>query len=341
MNIGMRSAPLVATAGLMLVFGQAYGGAIDVNCDEGDSIQKAIDAGAGSAAPKTINVTGFCAEDLNIRRDNIEILGDGNTMISGGILVRGADGLTIRDLTITGPGFGISASMSRVFMTNVHIDGNYDYGIALRHGGAVFLYNGTISGNFGDIGFLIENGHGQLSNSEVSGNADDGIVINANGNLTMTGGSVNGHGQGTGITAELSSSVELENVSVSNNETGVLVSNGSTAAINDSTINGNADTGIFVSTTSNAIIDGTEIFESERGVVASRQSFVTLNGNTVVRDNFSDGLRLLFGSGAVVSGPVVIPEHPSGWAVWCRDTQSSLSNRAGVSPTNCLDFDRP
>ena len=341
MNTRIISTPLVAIAGLMLVFGQAYGGEINVNCDKGDSIQKAVDAGAGSAARKVIYVTGFCEEDLLITRDNISLLGDGNTMISGHIRVRGSDGLTIRDLSITGPGDGIAASVSRIFMTNVHIVGNYGDGIALSWGGAISLRNGSIAGNLGDAGFLIENGHGDLINTEVSGNAYDGIVLIGNGSVTMTGGEVGLHEQGTGITAKLSSSVELDSVSVSNNETGISVSNGSAAEINSSTIYGNTRTGVFVSTSSSAIVDSSQIYENERGVAASRQSFVTLSGPTEVRDNWFDGLRLLFGSGAVVSSGVFIPEHPSGWAVYCRDSESSLSNRAGVSPTNCLDFDRP
>jgi hypothetical protein len=322
----------------MLVFGQAYGGERNVNCDEGDSIQNAIDAGAGSAARKVIYVTGFCEEDLLITRDNISLLGDGNTMISGTIRVRGSDGLTIRDLSITGPGDGIAASVSRIFMTNVHIVGNYGDGIALSWGGAISLRNGSIAGNLGDAGFLINNGHGDLINTEVSDNANDGIVVNANGSLTMTGGKVDLHEQGTGITANLSSSVELESVSVSNSETGISVFSGSAAAINDSTISGSTNTGVFLSTSSSATIDSTSIYDNRRGVSATRHSFVTLSGPTEVRDNWFDGLRLLFGSGAVVSGGVSIPIHPSGWAVYCRDAESNLSNRAGVGPTNCKGF---
>lgn len=338
MNSNSSTALLMAISGLILIFGQAIAAEQFVNCDKGDSIQQAIDAGAGSAARKVIYVTGFCEEDLLITRDNISLLGDGNTMISGHIRVRGSDGLTIRDLSITGPGDGISASVSRIFMTNVHIVGNHGDGIALSWGGAISLRNGSIAGNLGDIGFLIENGHGDLFNTEVSSNAYDGIVVIGNGSLTMTGGEVGLHEQGTGIAAKLSSSVELESVSVSNNETGISVLNGSAAAFNNSTINGNTSTGVFLSTSSSATIDSTKIYENARGVSATRQSFVTLGGSTEVRDNWIDGLRLLFGSGAVVNNGVLIPTHPSGWAVYCRDAESNLSNRAGVGPTNCKGF---
>ena len=227
---------MMATFGLTLLFGQAFAGQIHVNCDEGASLQKAIDSGAGSAARREIYVTGFCEENLLISRDRISILGDGDTVISGRIVVRGSDGLGFRDLSITGPGDGIVASVSRIFMVNVHFTGIDGYGIALRHGGAIFLRNGSITHNNGGIGLLIENGHGDLRNTEVFGNAHDGIVVNVNGNLTMIGGSVNLHEQGTGITANLSSSVELEGVNVSNNLAGISVLMGSAATINDSIV---------------------------------------------------------------------------------------------------------
>ena len=416
MNIKISNAPLLAITGLTLVFGPAFAGEINVNCDEGDSLQKAIDSGAGSAARREIFVTGFCEEDLLISKDRISFLGDGNTVISGQIVVRGSDGLAFRDLSITGPGDGISASVSRIFMVNVHFTGNHGYGIALRHGGAILLRNGSIAHNNGGIGLLIENGHGDLTNTDVFGNANDGIVINVNGNLTMIGGSVNLHEQGTGIRANLSSSVELEGVSVSNNEVGMSLSMGAAAAINNSTINDNLQSGIdasgsstlivsggsvsgnggagvsvgkgsslsangvdigqngltgvgvsqnsiaqiegctighnarinprrsgvFVSTSSSATIDSTAIFGNWTGVGVARQSFVNVRGTTEVRDNSNDGLRLAYDSGAIVDDPVYIPENGSGWAVTCRDTESSFENRsAGVGPVDCKGFDLP
>ena len=302
MNIKISNAPLLAIAGLTLVFGQAFASEINVNCDEGDSLQKAIDSGAGSAARREIFVTGFCEEDLLISRDRLSFVGDGNTVISGHIVVRGSDGLVFRDLAITGPGDGISASVSRIFMVNVHFTGNDGYGIALRHGGAIFLRNGSIAHNNGGIGFLIENGHGELTNTHVFSNANDGIVVNVNGNLTMIGGSVNSHEQGTGITANLSSTVELEGVGISNNLAGVSVSMGAAAAINNSTINENAEVGIVMESGTLGL-NNVEISGNGAGIAASMAK-ITLQDAQVVNNAYR-GIDVAGSSALIVSGGAV------------------------------------
>ena len=460
MNARSFKVPLFVAAGLLLIFGQAVAGERTVNCDKGDSLQKAIDAGAGSANNVVIFAIGTCTENVLITRDRVTINGDGNTVIDGRISVRGADNLVVTDLTITGPGTGISASVARVRLINVHLVGNDGYGMALRHGGYVFMRDGSIANNQGDIGLLIENGSGQLRDVEVSGNYLDGIVVNVNGSLTMIGGSVNSHEQGNGIAADLNSSVELEGVHVTNNLAGISVSSGSSARIEDSTINENADagvsvadsgtlglnnvgifgnhsgisasmakitlqnsqvfgnaefgiemsdnsvlrafdsgvtangfigisinrvsslvaervdiswngssgvavsfnsnasidactignnaqiirfrSGVFVNTSSSAAINSTEIFGNLTGVGVARQSFVNLTGGTVVRDNFRDGMRLSYDSGAIVNDPVIIPPNGSGWAVFCTDSESSFEDRSGgVDPINCKGFDLP
>ena len=162
MNIKISNTPLLAIAGLTLVFGQAFAGEINVNCDEGDSLQKAIDSGAGSAARREIFVTGFCEENLLISRDRISFRGDGNTVISGrnrgsGLGWPGVpeSGQLLGQVTASAPACpesGWSMCMSQATMST---------GLLYVTGGAIFLRNGSIAHNNGNIGFLIENGHGE------------------------------------------------------------------------------------------------------------------------------------------------------------------------------------
>lgn len=299
MKARIFKAPLLVATALLLVAGQTLAGTRLVDCDDGDSLQKAIDAGAGSAATVDIDVTGVCTEDLLITRDRVIINGDGNTMIDGQVTVRGADNLTIRDLTITGPGNGINASAARVFMVRVHFIGNHDYGIALRHGGAIFLRDGSITNNLGDIGLLIENGHGQLTNVEVSNNAVDGIVVNVNGNLTMSGGSVQSQGMGNGIVANLGSTLELGDVTVKNNlYAGVSVLMGSAAEIRGGFVETNEGIGIDVADNSSLAAYGVEIKDNgTNGIRVYRNSNVNIVGGMI-----NDNARVLTGrSGVFVS----------------------------------------
>lgn len=286
MNSRIFKAPLMVAAGLLLIFGQALASEEIVNCDEGDSLQKAIDSGAGSAAEKEIYVTGYCEENVRIVRDKVTLIGDGNTVINGRILVRGSDNLTIENMKITGQRGGISASVSRIFMENVDIEDNNGYGIALRHGGAIFMTGGSIKNNLGDIGLLVENGHGQLTDVEVSNNAVDGIVVNVNGNLTMSGGSVQSHGMGNGIIAKLGSTLELVDVTVKENlYAGVSILTGSAAEIQGGFVETNEGIGIDVADNSSLAAYGVEIKDNgSTGVRVYRNSNVNIVGS-MINDN--------------------------------------------------------
>lgn len=285
MNARILKAPLLVVAALLLASGQTLAGTRYVDCGNGDSLQKAIDAGGGSAATVDIDVTGICTEDLLINRDGVTINGDGSTVIDGQVTVRGADNLTLRDLTITGSGDGINASVARVFMVRVHLVYNDDYGIALRHGGAIFLRDGSIANNSGGIGLLVENGHGQLRNVEVSNNNLDGIVVNVNGNLTMIGGSVHGN-QGAGIVAKNSSTIELEGVNVEDNlSAGISILMGSTAEIQGGFVETNEGIGIDVADNSSLAAYEVEIKDNgSTGVRVYRNSNVNIAGG-MINDN--------------------------------------------------------
>ena len=340
MNARILKAPTLVATALVLILGQAFAGDRTVNCDDGDSLQKAIDAGAGSAAPIDIYVTGTCVENLLIGRDSVSILGNANTVIDGQVTVRGADNLTIRDLTITGAGNGINASVARIFMTNVHLVGNEDYGLALRHGGAIFMRDGSIAHNQGDIGLLIENGFGSLRNMEVFENAVDGIVVNENGSLTMIGGGVNFHGNGTGIMVNLSSALELEGVHVGFNQfAGVSLTMSSVAAINDSALNANGEFGLVLSENSSATVSGgglaangrhgawaqshsvlrivdAEVYgNNEHGVVTETDGGLFIDGTSFIDGNWAEHQIVCVGKEASMEiGP---DAHVGAWA--CDD----------------------
>lgn len=83
-------------------------------------------------------------------------------------------------------------------------------------------------------------------------------------------------------------------------------------------------------------------FTDTRNAERRARRVCPVRGTTDVRDNLSDGMRLVHDSGAIVDAPAGIPPNGSGFAVNCFDTESSLDNRsAGVGMTNCTGFDSP
>jgi hypothetical protein len=69
MNTRIVNALVLAAAALLFAFGQAFAAQRVVNCDDGDSLQEAIDAGEGSAKDVDIFVTGVCVGDLFVNKD--------------------------------------------------------------------------------------------------------------------------------------------------------------------------------------------------------------------------------------------------------------------------------
>ena len=57
-----------------------------VNCNEGQSIQDAVEKGKGSAAPLYIDVSGSCEEVVTITRDDVTIVGDEAATVTGKIV---------------------------------------------------------------------------------------------------------------------------------------------------------------------------------------------------------------------------------------------------------------
>jgi hypothetical protein len=332
---------LLAATVLLLASGPTLAGARVVDCDAGDSLQNAIDAGVGSAAPVEINVTGYCTENLLITRDRVSIYGDGNTAIDGRVSVRGANNLMIQNLTITGSGDGISASVARIRLINVHLVGNYGDGIALRHGGYVFMRDGSIANNHGDIGLLIENGSGQLRDVEVSDNDFHGIVVNVNGSLEMIGGSVNLHEQAAGITAKLSSTIELDGVTVNNNLDGIYVSTGSAATIYNSTVNENYIIGIAAIDNSSAEIGGSELAHNELyGAQASSHSVLRFY-DAWIHDNHAHGVVVESDGGLFIEGTTNVDGNWADYQIECRGKEASMEigDNAYVGSWDCEDVD--
>jgi hypothetical protein len=339
---------------------------LKVNCDKGQSLQDAVNTARSSAAPLAVNVEGDCYENLRFSRDLLTIDGGGKAVIHGSLTNFGAR-VTIRNIEITGPGFGIFASTGRTRLINVHFIENEEEGLLVSDNAMVYFNGGSVTNN-GLEGVAVESGTLGASDVEISGNqagiaasmaritlentqvvnnAGRGIDVAGNSALMVSGGAISGNG-GAGVIVDNTSSFAADGVDISwNGSSGVGVRWNSNADIVGCTIGNNAQvnpnrSGVFVSMSSSATIDSTEVFGNRTGVGATRQSFINLSGSTVVRDNFGDGLRLSYDSGAIVDDPVVIPENGSGYAVYCNDTESSFENQsAGVGLISCKGFDLP
>ena len=150
-----------------------------IDCDNGDSIQAALDKQVGHAGPITIDVIGTCEENVSIRRDDVTINGNSAATISGRINIEGSNRITIVSITVTGPGVGIEAIGSRVTLYNVTVTDNQEWtAIVANESSSLKISNSNISNNSG-IGVFIGLSSSLVtdSNTIISNNSEAGVQL--------------------------------------------------------------------------------------------------------------------------------------------------------------------
>lgn len=328
-------------AGLFMASANTYAGVRVVNCNKGDSLQKAIESGTGSAAPLEIRLLGTCYETFAFTRDSVTISGDGNTTIVGDIRIFSSDQVNINDLNVTGPGPGITVFSGRIRFMRVNLAGNEGVGVVARQSAAISFVDSRISDNNGWAGVSLENSYLILNNSEVSGNLGHGIAATQNSSVLLGNNSSVHANQGDGIQAKLSSAVDVTNSHVwENRDLGISISSGSAGKIHDSPVNANQQGGIDV--WSNATLDvygGIVGWNANHGVWVTEHSFLRLI-DAQVNYNGDHGLVIGRGGGVVLEGDSGIEDNTApDFQVVCEGSKASIEINppAHVGSMDCPD----
>lgn len=190
-----------------------------VDCSMGESVQEVIDT--RWTAPLEIHLSGICEEDLRISRGDLVINGDQEAEIVGSITVFGAD-VTIRDLTISGPGPGVAIRRGWTRLLRVTIVENEFDGVQAFENGMVKIADSVISSN-GASGVFVQTAGLEIVDSSISDNNLDGILAEI-GSRVMVRNTSNTGNTGVGVHVALHSVVDIrDGASVFGNDTGIGV----------------------------------------------------------------------------------------------------------------------
>lgn len=329
-----------ATVCLTMFAPLALAGPRVVNCDDGDSLQKALDAGAGSAAPKEIFVTGTCYEDPRIRRDRVSLIGDGFTVIEGRIRVFG-DQLTIRDLKVKD---GISFRHSRARLFDVQIVDNDDgFGMLVADNSSVSCNGCAISGN--QEGIRIEASHVALSDTDVdvndtNGEYSDGILVLQNSSLTSEGGSISENGN-LGIRVNWNSSIVVRGTQIqSNGAYGIQMFNASGGDLSNVQVSDNEGFGIELGGNSALEMYGGEVRGNWwDGIRVSEHSMLRLHGTTIT-ENGGHGIDISRDGGVATHGDTQVFGNGAYFQIMCTGDEASIdvADESTVEPFDCSGF---
>ena len=121
--------------------------AATVNCGT-DTIGDVL-AAATPGGRLTITINGTCTENVTITRDDVTLEGNGGSdVVDGQISINGARRVMIKNLTVTGPGAGISGFENASFTVEEStIDANGTDGIQVHDGANANILNNTITNN--------------------------------------------------------------------------------------------------------------------------------------------------------------------------------------------------
>jgi len=328
--------------GLLSISANALAGVRLVNCDNGDSLQKAIESGAGSAAPLEIRLLGTCYETFQFTRDKVTISGDGDTTIVGTIRIFASDLVEFDDMTFTGPGAGVLVFNGRTRFIRVNISGNEDAGIYARQRASVAIVDSHINDNHGDFGVFLEDSFLLLNRSEVIGNSGMGLLASMNSAVSMNGTTIHAN-QGDGVLLRIGSTIEAAGVHIwENQNAGISMRSGSSGEISDSAINANGQSGLQVAGNSSLDVYGGMVnWNADHGVWVWEHSFLRL-GDVQVSFNLGLGAVVARDGGLVLEGNAWVDDNADpDFQVACQGKEASVEivPPAHAGPMDCPDAD--
>lgn len=344
MRITLKHGLVAVIACLTLMAIPAAAAPHKVDCDKGDSLQRAIDAGAGSAKPIDILLSGNCYEDIRISRDGVSIVGGYDATIIGDVRLYAADNFNLANVKLTGPGEGIRIVNGRARLTNVHIAQNEANGISVRQSGMAVLRNCIIEDN-AEGGVIVDNASSTIRGSTIERNGGEGIFVTNNGFLGFDGGSVNDHEYGSGIIVANGSAIAISDSHVGgNNPVGIALYMGSTGTVINTNANANAVFGVDLEANSALeFFEGSIAWNGLYGAYVKSHS--TLNLHTVpVEYNLAHGIVVESDGALFARGDSRIENNMAGDEVQieCRDEESSIDLDGSVYvypwPDACSGF---
>jgi len=165
-----------------------------IDCDDGQTISKALETAKGSADGLEIFVSGTCSEIVTIRRDDVTINGEPDAIIEGTVRVFSSSAVWFNNITITGPGDGLVVSGNAdVRLSMVQIRDNGGHGLSLRRQATALLLDTMIVNN-GEWGVFVEDSSLQANRSEIVGNNSYGIFADLGSHIYLNNTEVANNG---------------------------------------------------------------------------------------------------------------------------------------------------
>ncbi len=297
MKVRSEMIKAIALIGLVILiaptFATAQGLTLRVNCDMGQSVQRALDRLNLFNVPTTIVVTGTCNEEIVIKGDD--------STLQGGIYI-GSDPsrstITVR-------------SARRVLITGATVSGAFN-GVGVIQGGSLSIDQATIRNNAKNGVVATENSTLYLTNSTVENNGNAGVV-SISSSAARVGQNISG---GTG-----------PNTIRNNGTSGVAVLRSASALIDGNTIEGNSGDGVNVEGGSATVINNVIRGNQSKGITVNSSGHARIGigdatqaGPNLIENNILEGVQSGNGGAAYIWSNTIqnngVASHRPGVAIY-------------------------
>ena len=269
-----------------------------VNCNEGQTVNAALDQGSDRSGRLFITIEGVCKESVRIHRDDVILMGfspgDGLALPFEGAYplgIAGAQRVELAHLTLQGLFVSEGAS---VIGNDLHITGAGPAGLTIWDG-TVRLSDSTIEKSTGANVVVGLGGKLFLSHSTVQDAVTyEGIQV-AGGSVELDDVTVQGNkgpgGAGLGI---MQGFVRINNSEIINNSPhgGMWLHGGGVSVGGNSVIAHNTGWGLEVGAATVSLSNTTVEDNTRSGVGAGTGSRVMVEGSTIIRNNLEYGIWL-------------------------------------------------
>jgi len=296
MKVRNKMIKAIAVIGFLIMiapsFAAAQGFPLRVNCDRGQSVQRALDLLDRFNLPATIVVTGTCNEHIVIMEDDVTLQGGiyiGSDPSRNTISVRSARRVSITGATVSGASSGVVVFQGgSLSLDQARIQNNAKNGLVAAENSTLFLTNSTIQNN-GSSGVVTISSSSARIGQNILGNTGPNTIRN----------------NGNGVAVLRSASALIDGNTIEGNSgDGVIIEGGSATVINN-VIRANQVKGINVSSSGHARI----------GIADANQA-----GPNTIENNGLEGIQSANGGAAYIWSNTIqnngITSHRPGVAIY-------------------------
>lgn len=284
----------------------------NVNCSNGGSVMKVLNAEARGREPIVIQIKGVCTESVIVTRSDVTLQGDSPsdglkaTSSSATVLtLNGALRTSINQLTITGGNQGIAAMNAASFTaTSVLITGPV-MGVAITANASGTLQDSTVNGATAEALHVANGASLQVNGGTVENSASFASQVTG-GSLTLSGGALVQNSGFQGLVAQGGGSVELDGATIEGAPNACLFAfTGGTIRVEGSNnLIQNCNQGLFVDG-GRAELSGGTVSNNGTGVLISNAGSVLFQNGPIVQNNTGDGVQVGNGSSAEFSNATI------------------------------------